>query len=109
MVTPSAPSWVAGAVDVHAEGVHGGRGCNEEMVALETAEAQVRHDLGKPHLAEQRAIRVEAVQAVVGSPPEPAVRVDTHPVEAPRIANGEDLTTTEPLGRDAEPADVSTP
>ena len=55
------------------------------------AERQVRADLRQQQLAEQRAVRVEAVQAVVGGGPEPAGVVEPDAVETAAVAGGEHL------------------
>src|SRR4051812_1968760 len=59
-----------------------------EIIALGAAEHDVGADLGYLDLADQRAVGVEAVHAVIGCGPEPAAIVETHAVEAARRAVG---------------------
>ena len=68
--------------EVDPQGVErGGRG-QVEVVRLRTTEAEVGGVLGHQQLAAQRAVRLVAVQPVVGGPPEPALGVEADPVVA---------------------------
>src|SRR5689334_14172268 len=82
---------VAGAGDVEAQAVQRTCSGDEQVVALGAAEGEVGDDLRNMQLADQGAVRVEAVHAVVGGSPDAASIVEPHAVEASRVARGEDL------------------
>ena len=75
------------------------------MVALGTAEGEVGHDLGDVQLADQGAVRVEAVQSVVRRGPHAPAAVEPEPVERSGVAVGEDVTP----GERAVVVDVESP
>ena len=54
---------------------------HEESVPLRATEHEVRRRLGKMELADQRAVRIEAVNAVAGSGPHASLRVEPNAVE----------------------------
>ena len=77
------------------------------MLRFGAAEHDVGADLRDLHLADQRAVGVEAMHAVVGRGPQPAVGVEAHAVEAPGGAVGEFLAAGELAAvADIEHADV---
>ena len=64
---------------------------------------------GRCSLPSRRAVRVEAVQPVVGGGPDPARVVEADPVKRPRVAGREHLATAEAVAGDLEAPDVPPP
>src|SRR5450755_2429075 len=82
---------VSGASEVDPNRVQrAGRG-DVQVVALGSAEREVGYDLRKVQLADQRSVRVEAVNAVVGSRPDATGVIEADAVERAGVAAGEDL------------------
>src|SRR5215470_7875227 len=80
---------VAGAGGVEAQAIQRAGGGDEQVVAFGAAEGEVGDHLRKVQLAEQGAVRVEAVDPIVGGGPDPAGVVEPDAVEGSRVAGGE--------------------
>src|SRR5205814_5469926 len=76
-------------VDVQHHAVERIGGTDVKVIPLRPAEHDVGADLRDLHLADQRAVAVEAVHAVIRGGPQPPVGVEAHAVEAPGRAVGE--------------------
>ena len=78
------------------------------MVPLRSAEGEVGDDLGDVQPAEQGAVGVEAVQAVVRRGPHAPAAVEPESVERSGVAVGEDVASGQgAVVIDVEPPDVS--
>src|SRR5450759_2482292 len=84
-----------GAVHEEPHRVERGRSADEQTIAHAPAEADVRHDFGHQHFADQRAIRVINVNAVARRGPDPAVLVDPKAVKESCRTVCKDFTATE--------------
>src|SRR5215475_1011506 len=96
---------VAGAGGVEAQAIQRAGGGDEQVVTFGAAEGEVGDDLRKVQLAEQGAVGVEAVDAIVGGGPDPAGVVEPDAVEGTRVAGGEHL----PAGQGTVVAHVEQP
>ena len=99
---------VAAAAGVDVVGEDRGGGADEEAVPLAPTEADVGADLGDEDLAEEGAVRGEAVDAVAGRAPDVAAGVDAEAVEGARLADREVVAVVDGLAveRDRVGADL---
>src|SRR2546422_8210563 len=79
----------------HEDRVERRRRGDEQAVALGAAEADIGDHLGNVDLAEQRAVRAVAMDAIAGARPDIAAYIEPEAVEESRIAVRKDLATRE--------------
>ena len=74
--------------------VQRGRRGDEEAVALRAAEGEVGRGFGQVQLADQRAVRIEAVHALADACPDSPGVVQANAVEVPGGVVGEQLAAS---------------
>src|SRR6185295_17139623 len=86
--------------------IEGGRAADKQAVQLGTAEGHVADYLGDMDLADQRAVLVDAVDALGGAAPDAVFRVDAESIEQAGRRLGEDFAAAQLLAVDPEAANV---
>src|SRR4029453_4205685 len=79
---PKKSAWIRGPTEPDPNAIEGA-GCGDvEVVSLAAAEGEVRCDLRQPEFADQRTVRVVAVQAIVSGAPKATEVIKSNPVIA---------------------------